>query len=135
MNEEIVYWDTNSEAEYLHYDDMDEAIEYYLEDIDVKVENFPEELEVFGYTRLVPPKDIYCGRPLERMLECLDEEFGSPDEGTDPTPEMIQAEKLFIETVLSKYEVWSCKQTISEVINIREWCEKNRSDWLRFCVE
>lgn len=71
-------------------------------------------------------------RPLESLLENLDEEYANPEgDGTKPTEAMLAAEKAFIAAVLAEYKPWMCEETGKTVtVNALEWVREHRADWL-----
>ena len=74
------------------------------------------------------PPERFAGRPLEWLLEALDEEYGSPDEPADPTDAMLAAEASFIRAVMDEYEAWQCE--IVEIWRVRV-LEYVDAEWLR----
>lgn len=109
--------------------DPDEAIEEYLDGCGP----LPESVTVYGWLRRKvgeTERKWLKDSLLERALECLDEEYGDPDNPTDPTDEMEKAEAAFIEVVLAEYKSWACERVSEAKVNVREWCAKNRPEWL-----
>lgn len=67
---------------------------------------------------------------LERLLEYLDEEHGDPENATEPTEAMREAEKRFITTVCALYVPWTCKIVKRTEINGLEWVREHCPEWL-----
>lgn len=111
-------------------DDLGETIDLHLEAIDREL--WPEILEIECFRQSVVPETFLASVALDRVLECLDEEFGNPDgDYSDPTDAMKAAEAVFIKAVLFEYSVWSCEETGEvERVNVLEWVRENRPDWL-----
>ena len=139
----IEFWECNPFAEQYHYTTQEDAIEGYLDGVrlekflvehDMQKEHWPETLECKGYARKEADFDgvLLRGNVLEILLEHLDcnEDLGSPDESTKATKKMIEAERVFIKAVLDEYEVWACEPVETVTVNVKEWVEKNRPNWL-----
>ena len=126
---EIECWDLEGE-ERLHYTDKDEAIEYILDNWDEP--KLPESIEICGYIRMSLNEHPggWAQWILELVLERLDEEYGDPDEYSKPTEEMTKVAKRFMEIVCDEYTVWAYEIVTRKTVNVREWCEKHRPDFL-----
>jgi hypothetical protein len=109
----IKFWECDPEAETLRHRTIADAIDAMLEDGDGPR---PETVRVYGY---VPESigSISWARPLESVLEELDDEYGGEDP-TDPTPAMIAAEAAFLAVIAAEYTVWRCEhvETITATI-------------------
>ena len=126
MRKEIICWG-QADEERLTHTAMDDAIESILDGIG----DLPETIEVCGYARREPDARVDVNNVLERILEGLDEEYGDPDgDATEPTADMISAEKDFIATVLDDYISWACELVKTEKINVNTWIKENRPDWI-----
>jgi len=122
----IVFWSCDDNDETLSYTDMDEAVEAYLDEHHVE-----GPLKVYGYSRMEVRYNGGSYGPLEKLLEDLDEEYGSPDdEADDPTEKMREAEAAFIEAVLAEYVPWACETTKTVEIDPVQWIKEHRPDWL-----
>lgn len=106
---------------------IDECIERYLDEC----EDFDFTFFVYEFrTMKVNPK---CLNVLEQLLETLDEEYGNPEgcDWTQPTESMVAAEKVFVEAVLSEYQVWACERSgTKHKIHGLEWVREHCPDWL-----
>lgn len=124
MSYDIEFWSATDD-EILSHETVDEAVESFLEDCD----QFPETIEIRGYARMQPSPDVL--RPLEDLLEYLDEEYGDPDgPPTEATAKMKEAERAFINVVLQDYSSWACEQVTTEIILVNEWIGNKRPEWL-----
>jgi hypothetical protein len=127
---EIEFWGSDDE-EYLYYSDQDEYIESILDEPPEISDPLPEKLIVWGWARaIITDKDLSFFHPLEDVLERLDENYGSPDESTEATDAMKEAEKAFLEVIRKEYTPWVCKPVVSEEIIVADWIKKNRPDWI-----
>ena len=43
---------------------------------------------------------------------------------------MQAIERMFVEAVISEYEVWSCRPVKTETINVHAWIIENAPEWL-----
>jgi len=123
-------WGVNDETESMSAETPDEAIGEYLENLaaDLEPEAMPAEITLRGFKRMQPTSSS-CGTVLDNVLEHLDEEHGNPNSYgfTQPTPAMLEAEKVFKAAVLAEYKAWACEEIYSEEIDVREWCERTGS--------
>lgn len=115
----IEFWDCDEDAEVLNHTDKDDAIDRALDDIFPK--KFPETITVYGFIKdtISSTKKISI---IDYVLESLDEDYGSPEEFSKPTEEMLEAEKEFIEKIKSLYTVYRCTCIVKEKINVNDWC-------------
>lgn len=121
---EIVCWGL-PDSEYLTYETRDEAIEWILDAMGER----PTQIVVCGFAHMVP----YYGNlnPLEHCIEYLDEEYGDPDGGSfDPTPAMLEAEKMFLAVIEREYTPWACEEVCRETVDVQAWVSAHRPDWL-----
>jgi len=72
--------------------------------------------------------------PLEDIIERLDETYGDPDgiRETEITDRMKSAQDRFLRVVRDEYQAqcWACEEITRVTINVREWIEKHRREWL-----
>lgn len=123
---EIVFWSLAG-SERLSHCNMDEAIEDYLDIFALPgggfADNMPYRAEFIGYARMKP--HFLEKETLNHTLEYLDEEFGDPDgEWTEPTPEMIEAERIYHEAILKEYVPWMCEPVVRTLVNLQEWIKQ-----------
>lgn len=128
----VEFWDL-PDAEWLYHTDKNDAIEAIIDSWHPK----PIEgtFELCGYARMsIGPGYLDV---LGYVLERLDEEYGDPDgyTGTEPTQAMKDAEKAFIDTIVSEYFVWACEPIVTEQIDAMAWVKEHRPDWLESCGE
>lgn len=120
------YYDCDDGKEYLSHEDKDDAIEEHLDDL----EDLPEEVTVYGFKRGVVNAEKFREVVLEGASEYLSENYGGED-GHEINDAIREAAGKFIEVYLANYSVWNCYQCSEEKINVREWCEKHRPDYLK----
>jgi hypothetical protein len=119
-NRKIEFWGEPN-AENLYHSTEDDLIDEMLEGMDPP----PETLTICGYARAqLQPADLDFHTPLNDILDDLDEEYGSPDDATEPTENMIKAERELINTIRKEYFVWRCDPVITKTINVKEWLDK-----------
>jgi hypothetical protein len=123
------------DPEHLSHEDIHECIEDYLDGGAPKLEH---EFEVQAYRTMTVNKSWF--RPLEDLIERLDDEYGSPDEATT-FPEEIrellkEAERKFVDLVVEHYPVWACEK-IGEPIKVNglEWAKQWRPEWITESAE
>lgn len=121
---EIIYWSCNQHQEKLSCVSKNEAIEYYLDDIEEGKE--PDTVKVYGFARQEIADNEDGIGVLEDFLVFLDENYGDPDgDCTEMTDKMKKAAKVFVDTVISEYEVWTCDCVYEEEVDLKKWIEKN----------
>ena len=106
----------------LHATSLEEAVIEQLEPL--QPEDYPKTLAITRFRRA----DLKHGdhRPLENLLEHLDEQYGDPN--SDPTQEtraMRTAEKAFVATILQEFHIWRCDPVESTSIDVRKWLDQN----------
>ena len=120
------FWDCG-DPEILTYTEMNEAIEALLSDGG----DTPKSLEVYGYDpKELPTVGWIKDRILSHMLEAFDEDYEDPENPQYATQAMEDAALLFAGTFRREYSVYSCEKVRTETINVREWMEKHRPDYL-----
>ena len=132
MTDETLLWGEDGD-ELLSCRNANSAIESYLDGFWPEILRETHEVTVFEY-RPVTIQISDCGSPLENVLEYLDEQYGDPDGTPDyaGAQEMQDAEKAFLDTVISHYKPWACEQTGKSVtVNALEWVREHRPDWLK----
>lgn len=89
----------------------------------------PATVTVYAYTRKVldaAKVKPWWGRDvLEHFIEWLDEEYGNPEETTDPTDEMLALAKKFVEDVAALYPVYQCERVGEETVELLPWIQEN----------
>jgi hypothetical protein len=113
------------DSEQLYNYTKDEAIEMILDSLDAPL---PETIQVSGYARMVPDFEAFA--PLEGMLRDIDAEYGDPEEDTEPTQAMIDAEAALMAAIKADYLVWACEEVCRETINVMDWIKANKPNWL-----
>ena len=125
----IDFWAARDEERLIHKD-IDDAIEEILDQCG---HPFPETITVCGFEREKVSLDDLKGRLIDFALEELDENYRISDEygdGSESTPKMLEAEKIFIEAIVSEYTAYDCIITTNVEVPVTEWIEKHRPDWL-----
>lgn len=126
----VVFWDAK-DSEILYFTTLDDAVEAALDDMDPC--DRPDELVVRGMARMQASFGATKAEDLcVELIEDLDTELGNPDGDTPrPTEKMIAAAEALLKTILNEYEPWACEEVCSETINVKEWIQKNRPDWIK----
>ena len=107
-------WTCEKGAETFHCRSVQSAVVDFAD----QVGELPETVTVYGYaSKVIEVTDWYAERALENLLESLDEEYWSPDDGTEPTPAMEAAAKAFVAAVVAEYRVWQCD--LVETLEVR----------------
>lgn len=129
LNDErkIAYWECDTEKEILSHQHEDEAIEDYLEDLEAK--DYPLELEVHGYARMIINKEKFKASVLETAYDFISEQYDGED-GHEQCEKIEKAAAQFVETYLENYHTWACEPITKKTLNVAEWVQKNRPDWL-----
>ena len=106
--DDIVFWDTDDGTEQLSHGELEEAVEYALDCIHPGP--YPEEIEVFGWRRRVVGENALSASSwTENILEWLDEEYGDPDAGFEPTKRMKEAAEKCMAVFREEYTAWQCE--------------------------
>jgi hypothetical protein len=133
------YWSCDADGESLSCTTKDEAVEAYLDEYGrdwcARLPCFERgTLTVYGYAEDELDREKIGrwtgeGGPLSRLLEILDEDYGSPEEATEPTTPMEAAERNLIAVVLREYDVWRCHKVCTEEVDVAAWIAEHRPDW------
>jgi hypothetical protein len=128
------YFSCTTAVEELHHETAAEAVEYHLDALPAA--EWPRSLQVYAYTRTVVSdlevKSLACD-VVEFVLVRLDEDYGSPDDGTDAEPEMEEAAEKFLRTLLDRYIVWHCEriEKFDVVVDVPSWVREHAPHWLK----
>lgn len=111
------------EGERLVHTNPDDALAGYLE----QCSPLPKTVCLRTFKRKhLEQKD--CSAVLKRLLEYLDDEYGDPmEDNTVPTLKMLEAEKVFIATVLDEYHVFACHEVDQREVDVEQWCSAHRA--------
>lgn len=125
------FWTCREDEEELRHTDVDDAVDEWLDDMyDIALEEVPPQVKVYGFRpRLVDAHaevGYHRGRILEDLLERIDEDYGSPDGGTEPTTAMKVAEDLLLEVICREYEPWACEPCVQVVVDTAPYVEALR---------
>jgi hypothetical protein len=129
-------YDADEGAEVLHHDTPDEAVEYHLDGVDpiLDADLLTTPLRIYAFKRAkVSASDVenLPGIVLNDLMQWLDDnEYGDPEDGSEPTPKMELAARVFIDTIVREFKVWSCECIGYTEVDVAEWIAKNRPDWL-----
>lgn len=111
-------WSCETEGSICLFDSIAEAVDDYLCYADYSKDDV---VSVHRYVSVSPTLQD-CGSPLEYILERLDDEYLADEATPDsPTQTMLDAEKAFIETVLSEYNCKSLRHVETRTVNLREF--------------
>ncbi len=123
-----VFWGLKDQERY-HHTDMGDAI---YEILDAKWPNLPDTLTLVGMSpQKVSGHPVDPDRLVEMVLETLDEEFGDPEEYSEPTPMMKVAAEVFVAAVVDEYKVWTCEKVTEETVDVKAWCATHEPDLLK----
>ena len=122
---EIVFWDCDEHREELTWTDRDEAIEYGIDDA---AEDSPETIMVYGFARMTPSLDANDVR--EWLANGPFDELLDPDGDDWWTDDMQRAAEEFCARIRGAFKPWACEQVTKETVNVREWLQEHRPDWL-----
>jgi hypothetical protein len=124
----VDFWDCDAGCERLSWTTITEAVEAWADD--QHPTPLPETVTVYGFARLEAGPDYADGvarRALETVMEALDEDFGDPDEATEPTDAMRAAARQFVDAVISEYAVWRCDEVTSVTVRVADHVP---ADWM-----
>lgn len=137
-------WGTLDQEE-LHCTDLDEAIEEEfdrrfgdLNEFETRdaVDRWLEGQERFGAWEpmsLKGARQLDAESILERLIEDLDEEYGSP-EGDEQRPEALAAMRaaadVFVAVVAKHYRPWTCETIFTVTVPVRAWIDTHAPHWL-----
>jgi hypothetical protein len=124
----IVFYSIDPDQERLTYEDIHSAI-YDTEP------TIGDIVTVHCWARKKVPTVDEClgGDVLRSLLQHLDEdhELGDLDSATKPTPQMLVAERQFVESVLGLYVPWACEVVESFDVRIVPASDADDWDWER----
>lgn len=134
----IIYWDCR-QSERLQNTEPDEEIEQWLDDAwepefekmtrEQVLAALPKTIELIGFKRMEASAVEYTGNVLDSLLESIDEEYGDPDNYSEPTAEMKDLERAFIEGVLKLYTPWACEESAKRTVVVADWIAENQPEW------
>lgn len=131
-NAEVYHCDDG--AERLDSMDPHDAVEAELDsryDQDNPTAALTGTLTVYAFKRgAISPRNLDADRLLEDVLERLDEEYGDPDEASEPTDAMQAAAVTFLATIRAEYRVWNCERVAEATVDVAAWAKSERPDWL-----
>lgn len=127
--EEADLYDCWEESDELRWSDPDEAVESKLDEMDR--EQWPEEVTVYAWKRMeVERLPRLIDFALQAILDDLDEDYGDPEEATEPTEAMLAAARAFVDAVIAEYTVWRCEPCGQQTVAVLPWVHEHRPDWL-----
>ncbi len=115
----VEMWGEKDDERIIH-ETAGDAIGYVLDDITEGEE--PDTLMICGFARqvlpdTVPDPDVI----LEDILEFLDDNYGDPEEGSDPTDDMNSAAQKLSDIVRAQYFVWQCDAVLEVEVDVKAW--------------
>jgi len=121
MKKDDIFYSYNRNNETLRHTTLDDAVCEFLESTDLR----PETLTVYRFKRVTVPEAEFTHAAewaLESLIENLDEEYGSPEDGgTKITDDMREAANLFGCCIAKLYVPWTCEQDGEETVDLAEW--------------
>lgn len=123
---DVEYW-ADEDAVDLQHTDMDEAIEELLNYLHYDWPLEDETLVICGY-RMVKVEPL-AWSPLEAMLENLDDQYAGFDLHTTASKEMLQAEKDFVDKIMSAYVPTRAEEVCRRRINVKAWMKEHEPEW------
>lgn len=113
---ETKFWSVGRDHEHLTATSVEEAVEQYRNEC--WPNPVPDEVEVVGYAeRELPAVATIAGYALETMCEWLDEnDYGYPDEPTEPTDALREAAAAFAQAVREHFPVWACEEVEAKAV-------------------
>lgn len=113
-------WSCNRDEEQLRATTIADAVDEWY---GWSTEPVPEHVVVYGFAPVELPRaeHFMSGDLLEIILERLDEDHGNPEEYTEPTEGMKEAERMFVRAVLDEYHVWQCEQVCEKRVRVRDY--------------
>ena len=114
-----IYYSTSLENEGMSAESPEEAVEEMLEDAHSDG-IWPDAVQTYAYV----PMEAH-GWPLrpdnllKHIIEDLDEEYGDPDEATQPTIALLSAAMVFCNVLRAEYLVWQCVRAPSQDVLVK----------------
>lgn len=105
--EDEALWSVDHEAEEIGSTDPSDAVQDWLDTQEPEMA-LPDSVRVYAYVRL--PARLDSERVLEAVLEWIDEEYGPPDDSSEPTPAMKDAADAFTVAILREYKSWQLRR-------------------------
>ncbi len=108
-------------------DVIERVLEDYGDPLDDELDriNWPIVIQVYKRMDVKHHADKIAELVLEVALERLDEEYSDPDQdGTKPTPMMLEAARAFAEVVTEDYVTWACEPTGEKITVTLEQAKK-----------
>lgn len=128
MSFDDVFYSTTEDVENLQFTERDEALQDYVDQWGTAGERIQpgEQVMLYLWRRDKLPSNVggYVDC-LELLLEAIDEEWGNPEEATEPNDAMRKAEKLFTVAVRAAYVPWRCSIHEQVKVDLHAWCEEN----------
>ena len=113
-------------------EDRGDCIEAYLDNM--HGEPLPRTVRIETYRRMDAQSRILNAKPLEAVIENVEEDFGGEwrDSSDAFTPAMEEAEKAFLAVVAKEYVPWQCEidGSLTEDIDVEAWIREHVPEWL-----
>ncbi len=123
---EVAYWDCDDNEERLRHESMDEAIEAHLDGEDI----IEGEINVYGFARAEVNLVKFQKAILEFCYDYLSEDYDC-ENGHEQCDTIQGAALTFARTYLDNYTVYRCDLVKTETVNVKNWIQKNRPDWIK----
>jgi len=128
------------DAERLICRDFDEAVDEILDYMHLDymhptpISELPDTIDVVGYAPIeISINELYD--PLNEIIDRLYEQYGDPAGEYVPakTEKMQAARDQFLNVVRAEYQkqCWACEEITRVAVNVREWIEQHRPDWIK----
>ena len=131
MMKKAEYW-AAEHADALRHDIFHEAVEDAL---DQYPDDFPTTLVMVGWSQKTIPDDVDTRNRLvdvmlEHVCENLDPYYGSDEEPTDIPDSIVDAAKVFADTLIKDWPVTQCEEVERETVDVHAWLKEHRPEWL-----
>ena len=104
-----IYYSTSLENERMSAETPEEAVADWLECSDPDPKNWPDTVQTYAYVPMEAHGwPLHASDLLKHLIEDLDEEYGDPDEATQPTIALLSAAMEFCAVLRAEYRVWPC---------------------------
>lgn len=115
-------------------DAIDSALDRWLEPKVSVLEHLKsavgDTITVYAFKRMKLGKRPTSEDILERVYEELDEEYGDPDQASEPTPTVEAAAEALCALIRAEYVPWACECCGSAVVNVEAFVREKHPDWL-----
>lgn len=110
-----ILWSCAEDDDSLTCENPEGAVEDYM--YQHGQEGNSKQFTVYGFARTIVEYD--WDHALCAILAALDEDYGG-ENSTDPTPEMIEAHRIFVAAILAEYESWRCETVCDMEVEVTD---------------